>query len=103
MGIKAGRFRALHRALALNWGVVLGLAAWIWTHEGPRAALWFLVIWLVAEQAWKRAAGFLARREPIEPGPADEVPGGLAFLFALDVAVTLLLPWLVAGVFLGWY
>jgi hypothetical protein len=104
--------KSFQTALLLNWPIGLGLAIWVFSQTGFLKACLFVVAWLVLDKAWDVLTGLLIagagaiganEHEAMLMEVAGEVPARMAAGMLLDLAGTLLLPWLIAGYFLKWY
>lgn len=71
----------------------------------------FVIIWLIADKVWDWLTGLLiagasqtkvSEHEAFQMKISGEVPGRMAFMMIVDLLGTFLLPWVVAGFFLGW-
>lgn len=75
------------------------------------SAVLFVIIWLIADKVWDWLTGLLivgaglikaSEHEASQMDISGEVPGRMAFMMIVDLFGTLVLPWVVAGFFLGW-
>ena len=108
--MKMSSLKATLRILLINWFIAPALGIWIWVKSGFLSAILFVVIWLIADKVWDWLTGLLitgAARiganedEAFEIEISGEVPGRMASMMIVDLLGTFLLPWVVAGFFLG--
>lgn len=105
----------LQSILLIEWIIVPILGIYIWIKIGFLSAVLFIIIWLIVDKVWDWISGLtIARIGKIEEGrmseqealykaTAGEVPERMAFMMIVDLLVTLLIPWLVGGFFIGWF
>lgn len=104
--------QSLQRVLLVNWVAWIGLGLWILANAGFASALGFVILWLVLDRVWDfvttiliASAGKAAvnEQEAIAMQASGTVPALMGAAMLLDLVGTLLLPWLLAALFLGWF
>lgn len=109
--MKMSSLQATQSILLINWFIAPALGIWIWVKSGFFSAVVFVVIWLIADKVWDWLTGLLiagagrikaSEHEAFEMEISGEVPGRMAFMMIVDLLGTFILPWVVAGFFLGW-
>ena len=100
------------RILLINWFIAPALGIWIWVSNGFFMAVLFVAIWLTADKVWDWLTGLLiagagrigaSEQEASQMEISGEVPERMAFMMIVDLLGTFILPWVVAGFFLGWF
>jgi hypothetical protein len=100
--MKMNSLRATQSILLINWVVAPALGIWIWVKIGFFTADW----------VWDWLTGLLivgvgrigaSEHEAFQIETSGEVPGRMASMMILDLLGTFMLPWVVAGFFLGWF
>ncbi|MEW5994058.1 MAG: hypothetical protein AB1744_06645 [Candidatus Zixiibacteriota bacterium] len=108
--MKMSSLQATQRILLINWVIVPALGIWIWVKSGLFSAVLFVIIWLIADKVWDWLTGLLiagagrikaSEHEAFQMEISGEVPGRMAFMMIVDLLGTFILPWVVAGFFLG--
>jgi hypothetical protein len=103
---------ATPRILLINWFIAPALGIWIWVSSGFFMAVLFVAIWLIADKAWDWLTGLMitgagrigaSEHEASQMEISGEVPERMAFMMIVDLLGTFILPWVVAGFFLGWF
>lgn len=110
--MKFGTLLSLQPVLLINWVAFIGLPAWIAVRSGFASALGFSVLWLVLDRVrdfvtrlimvGAEKVGTTEYQVPVDPA-AREVSTLLALAMLIDFIATLLLPWVLAALFLGWF
>lgn len=110
--MKMSSLQATQSILFINWVIAPALGIWIWVKSGFFSAVLFVIIWLVADRAWDWLTGLLiagvgrikaSEHEAFQLEISGEVPGRMASMMIVDLLGTFVLPWVVAGFFLGWF
>jgi uncharacterized membrane protein len=100
------------RILLINWVIAPALCIWIWIDSGFFRAASFVIIWLISDNVWDWLTGLMINRvgriganehEASQMKISGEVPQRMAFMMIVDLLGTFMLPWVVAGFFLGWF
>jgi hypothetical protein len=103
---------AAQRILLINWVIVPAIGIWIWIDSGFIRTAFFIIIWLISDKVWDWLTGLMISGvariganvyEASQMKTSGEVPQRMAFMMILDLLGTFLLPWVVAGFFLGWF
>jgi len=103
---------ATQRILLINWFIAPALGIWIWVNSGFFMAALFVVIWLIADKVWDWLTGLMItgagriganEHEASQMEISGEVPERMAFMMIVDLLGTFILPWVIAGFFLGWF
>lgn len=98
--------------LLINWVVAPVLGIWIWVKSGFFSAVLFVITWLIADKVWDWLTGLLIagagriranEHEAFQMEISGEVPGRMASMMIVDLLGTFILPWVIAGFFLGWF
>jgi uncharacterized membrane protein len=106
------RLKEAQALLLLNWVIAPGLGIWIWVKNGFLSSVLFVIIWLIADKIWDWLTGLLiagvgrikaSEHEALQMGISGQVPGRMALMMIVDLLGTFVLPWIVAGLFLGWF
>lgn len=109
--MKMSSLKATQSILLINWLIAPSLGIWIWVKSGLFSAVVFVVIWLIADKVWDWVTGPLivgigrikaSEDEAVEMEISGEVPRRMAIMMIVDLLGTFILPWVVAGFFLGW-
>lgn len=99
---------ATQKILFINWVIAPALSIWIWIGKGFISAIFFFVVWLIADKIWDSLASFLitligragaSDDEAFQMAMSDEVPMRVAYMMLIDLSGTFFLPWIVAGFF----
>lgn len=110
--IKLSTLNSIQPALLINWPISLGLTIWVFAQAGILKACLFVIAWLVLDKVWDvltrlliAGAGAIGanEHEAVLMEISGQVPARMAAGMFVDLAGTLLLPWLIAGYFLKWY
>ncbi len=110
--MKMSSLQATQSILVVNWVIAPALGIWIWVKGGFFSAVLFVIIWLIADKIWDWLTGLLiagagrikaSEHEAFQMEISGEVPGRMAFMMIVDLLGTFILPWVVAGFFLGWF
>lgn len=102
-----GNFLGIQKILVVNWIVFPYLGMRIWINCGFLSAILFVIIWLSVDKVWDLLTGFLIgvtggdEISVFELQISGRVPVLVVLMMAIDILGTLLLPWVVAGFFLG--
>ena len=100
------------KILLVNWVVVPILGILVFGKLGFFKVVLFILAWLVIDKIWDWFSGLLIagaggvggnEDEVLKMKFLDEVPGRVALMMAVDTIGTLLVPWIVAGLLLGWF
>lgn len=103
---------ATQRILLINWFIAPALGIWIWISNGFFMAVLFVVIWLIADKVWDWLTGLMitgagrigaSEHEASQMEISGKVPERMAFVMIVDLLGTFILPWVIAGFFLGWF
>ena len=98
------------RILLINWIIAPSLGIWLWIKSGFLIAALFIIIWLIVDRVWdwltKVLMANVARigandEEAFEMETSGEVPARMASIMIVDLLGTLVLPWIIAGLFLA--
>jgi len=110
--MKMSSLLATQHVLLINWVIVPVLGIWIWVKNRLFSAVLFVIIWLIADKVWDWLTGLLiagagriraSEHEAFQMEISGEVPGRMAFMMIVDLLGTFILPWVIAGFFLGWF
>lgn len=110
--MKMKSLQATQSILLINWVIAPALGIWIWIKDSFFRAALFVIIWLIADKVWDWLSGLLIagagrirtnEDEAFRMEISGNVPGRMAVMMIVDLLGTLLLPWVVAGVMLGWF
>lgn len=100
------------RILLINWIIAPALGIWILIDSGFLRAASFVIVWLISDKVWDWLTGLMIsragriganERDLSQTKISDEVPQRMAFMMIVDLLGTFMLPWIVAGFFLGWF
>jgi len=98
------------RILLINWIIAPALGIWIWVKGGFLRAALFIIIWLIVDKVWDWLTEVLManvsriganEEEAVEIETTGEVPTRLGSMMIVDLLGTLVLPWIIAGLFLA--
>jgi uncharacterized membrane protein len=110
--MKMRNLKATQSILLINWVIAPALGIWIWVESGFFSAASFVIIWLIADKVLDWLTGLMiagagrigaSEHEAFQIAISDEIPKRMAFMMILDLLGTFVLPWIVAGFFLGWF
>jgi len=110
--MKMSSLQATQSILLINWLIAPALGIWLWVKIGFFSAVLFVIIWLIADKVWDWLTGLLivgagrikaSEHEAFQMEISGKVPGRMAFMMIVDLLGTFILPWVVAGFFLGWF
>ncbi len=110
--MKFAMLQSLQPVLLVNWVAWIGLAAWILMRSTFAKALLFVIMWVVLDRIWDFVTGLLiaaagkagvSEQQVLTMQMSGEVPGLMGAAMLLDLVGTLLLPWVLAAFFLGWF
>jgi len=108
--MKMHSLQAIQSLLLINWLVAPALGILIWVRTNFFYAAVFVIIWLIADKVWDSLTELLivgagqvkaSEHEALQMVSSCEVPGRMAFMMLVDLFGTLILPWVLAGIFLG--
>ena len=109
--MKMSNLLMIQRILLINWIIAPALGIWIWTKRGFFSAALFIIIWLIADKVWDWLTELLManvariganEEEAFEMVTSGEVPARMASIMFVDLLGTLVLPWIIAGLFLAY-
>jgi len=110
--MKMSSLLAIQRILLINWVVAPALGIWIWVKSGFFSAGLFIIIWVIADKVWDWMTGLLiigvgrigvTEQEEFQEEISSKVPVRMASMMIVDILGTFILPWVIAGFFLGWF
>ncbi len=99
------------KVLLVNWLVAPALGIWVWVKSDFLSCVAYFVIWLIADRVWDWLTRYLiawaapnsaSEEEALQTYLGGEAPQGMAFMMLVDLLGTLILPWIVAGLFLAY-
>ena len=109
--MKMSSFLITQRILLINWIIAPALGIWIWAKRGFLSAALFIIIWLIVDKVWDWLTELLMtnvariganEEEAFEVETSGEVPARMASIMVVDLLGTLVLPWIIAGLFLAY-
>lgn len=109
--MKMSNLLIAQRILLINWIIAPALGIWICIKRGFLSAALFIIIWLIVDKVWdwltERLMDNVARiganeEEAFEMRTSGEVPARMASIMVVDLLGTLVLPWIIAGLFLAY-
>ncbi len=94
--------------LRVNWIIAPALGIWIWAQRGFFNAVLFIIVWLLVDKVWDWLTGLLItgtariganEEEAFEMARSGEVPKRMACMMIVDLVGTVILPWVIVGLF----
>lgn len=110
--MKMESLKSTQAILCANWVVVPILFIWIAIKTSFINSIIFIVLWLVIDRVWDWISGLLiaaagrvgaSEEEAFDMELSGNVPIRMAVMMIVDLIGTLLIPWIIAGLCLGWF